>query len=103
MSIRQIARQFGHSRSTVRQALKYPEPHPQPRTRNRSAPLLGPFQALIDQILVDDQSAPPKQRHTAAQVFRRLRDEQGYPGGYAQVQRYVFKRRRRGEETFIPL
>ena len=79
------------------------EPDPVPSTRNRSAPKLGPFQAIIDQILVDDEDAPPKQRHTAAQVFRRLRDEHGYPGGYAQVQRYVRKHRPRHEETFIPL
>jgi transposase len=103
MSIRQIARQFGHSRSTVRHALNNAEPHPEPLTRNRSAPLLGPFQALIDQILADDRTAPPKQRHTAAQVFRRLRDEQGYRGGYAQVRRYVRTHRHRHQETFIPL
>jgi transposase len=103
MSIRQIARQFGHSRTTVRHALQHAEPHPEPLTRNRAAPLLGPFQALIDQILVDDQTAPPKQRHTAAQLFRRLRDEHGYRGGYAQVRRYVRTHRCRHQETFIPL
>src|SRR5438309_1882422 len=48
MSIRQIARQFGHSRTTVRHALGHAEPHPEPLTRNRSAPLLGPFQAIIE-------------------------------------------------------
>jgi transposase len=103
LTIRQIARQFGHSRRTVRHALAHADPHPEPLTRNRSAPRLGPFQAVIDQILADDETAPPKQRHTAAQVFRRIRDEQGYVGGYAQVQRYLRKHRRRHEETFIPL
>jgi transposase len=103
LTIRQIARQFGHSRKTVRHALVHADPHPEPPTRNRTAPKLGPFQAAIDQILVDDETAPPKQRHTAAQVFRRLRDERGYAGGYAQVQRYVRKHRRGHEETFIPL
>ena len=52
---------------------------------------------------VDDETAPPKQRHTAAQVFRRLRDEHDYRGGYAQVQRYLLKHRRGEQETFIPL
>jgi transposase len=103
MSIRQIARQFGHSRSTVRHALKNAEPHPELLTRNRSAPLLGPFHAIIEQILADDQTAPPKQRHTAAQVFRRLRDEHGYRGSYVQVRRYVRTHRHRHQETFIPL
>ena len=101
MSIRRIARDLGHTRITVRKALKNPEPAA--KVRDRPAPKLGPFQAAIDQILKDDESAPPKQRHTAAQVFRRLRDEHGYPGGYAQVQRHVRRHRRKGEETFIPL
>jgi transposase len=103
LSIRQIARQFGHSRRTVRHALVHADPHPEPLTRNRTAPKLGPFQDLIDQILSEDQTAPPKQRHTAAQLYRRLRDESNYDGGYAQVQRYLRKHRHRHEETFIPL
>jgi transposase len=100
-SIRQIAREVGLSRITVRKAFKHPAPVA--KVRDRPAPKLGPFQATIDQILADDQSAPPEQRHTAAQVFRRLRHEYGYPGGYAQVQRYVRRHRRRDRETFIPL
>jgi transposase len=100
-SIRQIAREFNLSRITIRRVLKNPEPTP--TTRNRPAPMLGPVRAIIDQILSDDETAPPKQRHTSAQVFRRLRDEHGYRGGYAQVRRYVFAHRRRHRETFIPL
>jgi transposase len=65
---------------------------------------LGPVESIIDQILHEDQEAPPKQRPTAAQVFRRLRDEYGYRGGYVQVRRDV-RTHRRGpqQETFIPL
>jgi transposase len=103
VSIRRIARQFGHSRRIVRHALSHAEPHPDPLTRNRSSPKLGPFYEVIDQILSDDETAPRKQRHTAAQICRRLHDEHGYCGGYAQVQRYVRKRRPRHKETFIPL
>ena len=102
-SIRQIARDYDLSRNTIRHVLKHPEPHPSPQTRNRAAKVLGPFQAIIDQILLDDEDAPPKQRHTAMQVFRRLRDEHGYPGCYGQVQRYLLKHQRRHQETFIPL
>ncbi len=102
-SIRQIARDYNLARTTIRHVLKHPEPNPTPQTRNRSAKVLGPFQAIIDQILVDDDDAPPKQRHTAMQAFRRLRDEHGYPGCYGQVQRYLLKHQRRHQETFIPL
>ncbi len=103
MSIRQIARTFHHTRRKIRQVLRESEPPPYTRTNDRPAPVLGPFHAAIDQILIDDETAPPKQRHTAAQMFRRLRDEQGYSGGYAQVQRYVRRKQGRHQETFIPL
>lgn len=103
MTIKRIAREFHHSRNTIRKILRNSEPNPIPEVRQRTAPVLGPFQSLIDQILADDEQAPPKQRHTAMQVFRRLRDEHGYLGGYAQVQRHRLKHRRRHRETFIPL
>jgi transposase len=103
MSIREIARTFHHSRSKIRQILEQSEPGPRCQTRNRPAPVLGPFETIIDQILADDRHAPPKQRHTAKQVFRRLRSEHGYTGCYGQVQRYLRSHRQRNRETFIPL
>ncbi len=103
MSIREIARRFRHSRRKVREILANPQPKPYTRTKARPAPMLGSFHAVIDGVLADDENAPPKQRHTAMQVFRRLRDEYGYAGGYDQVRRYVGKHRRDHRETFIPL
>src|SRR5262245_36598888 len=103
MSIRAIARTFGHSRVKVRQVLSQPQPSPYTRSRPPPAPVLGPFHAAIDAILADDEQAPPKQRHTAMQVFRRLQAEHGYQGGYDQVRRYVGRVRRDRRETFIPL
>ena len=75
MSIRRIARTFHHTRRKIRQILAGSEPRPYTRAHDRPAPVLGPFHPVIDRILIDDEAAPPKQRHTAAQVFRRLRDE----------------------------
>ena len=103
MSIRAIARTFGHSRCSVRNALREAEPKSYTLKAARAAPKLGLFHDLIDQILDDDEQAPPKQRHTAAQIFRRLCAEHGYLGGYDQVRRYVGRRRRRHRQTFIPL
>jgi transposase len=103
MSIRQVARRFGHSRRKVRQVLEESEPHPYTLQRDRPAPRLGPFKALIEQILAEDQQAPRKQQHTAAKLYRRLRDEHGYTGGYDQVRRYVGRMCRAQRETFIPL
>src|SRR3972149_2048840 len=103
MSIRGIARKFHHSRRKVRQVLQEPEPRPYTRQEEPFAPRLGPFRPIIRQILDDDQQAPRKQRHTAAKIYRRLRDEHGYAGGYDQVRRYVGRQRKKSQETFIPL
>lgn len=102
MSIRAIAKQYRRSRRKIREALQTPEPEPYTRTKSLAAPKLGAFVPVIDEILQADLSAPPKQRHTAAQLFRRLVKE-GYLGGYDQVRRYVGKHRIRERETFLPL
>jgi hypothetical protein len=94
MSIRRIARDLGHSRRKIRQVLGESQPIPYTRTRPPQAPVLGPFHSIIEQVLESDQQSQPKQRHTAMQIFRRLRDEHDYRGGYAQVQRYLVRHRR---------
>ena len=103
LGIRALARQFGCSRQSVRKALMHAEPPSFRTPPKRHAPKLGPFQAIIDQILDDDRKAPPKQRHYATHIHQRLVQEYGYQGGYDQVRRYVQARRQSGPETFIPL
>jgi transposase len=103
MSIREMARTFGHSRHKIRQILNEPQPRPYTRQKPPPAPVLGPFHRHIDAILAADEEAPRKQRHTAMQVFRRLVQERGYQGGYDQIRRYIGKKRRDRRETFIPL
>lgn len=94
LSIHEIARLFHHSRAKVRQILAHAEPQPYTRSKPPPAPVLGPFHAVIDAILDADEQAPPKQRHTAMQLYRRLRDEYAYPGSYPQVRRYVARHRK---------
>jgi transposase len=102
-SIRQIAKQFGVGRDTVRKALQHPEPASYTLSQPRPAPTFGPVREVVDAILAADENAPRKQRHTAAQIFRRLQAEHGYTGGYDQIRRYLQDRRRQHRETFIPL
>ena len=64
MSIRAIARTFHHSRRKVREVLTNPEPKPFTRVGEPLAAKLGGFHPIIQQILADDEQAPPKQRHT---------------------------------------
>ena len=104
MSIREIARRFHHSRWKIREVLRGAgQPESYRRRCRQSAPKWGPFHDLILQILTEDESAPPKQRHTAMRIFERLRDEHAYEGGYDAVRRFIKKHRTEKRETFIPL
>ena len=64
MTIRDIATTFHHSRRKVREILAEGQPRPSTRTKPTPAPVLGAFHSVIDAILVADETAPPKQRHT---------------------------------------
>ena len=109
LSIRELARRHGVGRPTVRQALSAAEPPPKKR-RVRSAPRLEPFKTAIDAMLVEDLTAPRKQRHTARRVFARLADEHGAVElSYSTVRNYVRERRveigaeaGRRQEVFVP-
>lgn len=104
MSIREIARQFHHSRSKVRAILHGGgEPVPYARRREQCFPKLGVVKHRLLEILAADESQPPKQRHTAMRLFERLREEHGYQGGYDTVRKFVKRHRQRQRETFIPL
>ena len=98
-SIRSIARRLGRAEKTVRKAVhsESGEPAGYTRTKPVGYPKLGPFVPIIDQILRDDESAPPKQRHHAKRIFQRLKSEHGYAGSYYPVRRYSDTARQRPE------
>jgi hypothetical protein len=62
---------------------------------------------FIDAILTADLSAPRKQRHTAARIYKRLQAERSdWLVGHSRVREYVsFRKRQLGmtkQEVFIP-
>jgi hypothetical protein len=73
MSIRQAAREFGLSRKTIRKMMQFSLPPGYARKKPVVRPKLGPWLGIIDQILVDDQTQPKKQRHTAKRIWDRLK------------------------------
>jgi transposase len=104
MSIREIARTFGHSRFKIRQVLAEAVPRPYTLRQPRVKRCLGEtFQRVIDEILETDRTAPKKQRHTAKRIFDRLKQEHRFAGGYDAVRRYVNSRRVPTPETFLPI
>ena len=103
LSGREIARQFGISRDSVRKMLTFSEPPGYRRTAPVRRPKLDPFTEQIDRWLLDDKGRHRKQRHTAKRVFDRLRDECGFTGGYTIVKDYIREQKRGGQEMFVPL
>ena len=96
VSIRELSRRFNVHRRDVRLALVSPLP-PARKTPARVAPKMGRWKPVVDGWLVDDRTAPRKQRHTARRVWQRLVDEHMADVSEGTVRRYVSEVRRRHE------
>lgn len=102
-SERGVAAEFGLARETVRKMLRYSVPPGYRRKQPARRPKLDEWTGVIDAMLEEDKGRPAKQRHTAKRIFDRLRQENGYRGGYTIVKDYVRASRARGQEMFVPL
>jgi transposase len=104
--IRQIARETGHSRNTIKKALKGEHSGYKPRT-HQPFPVLGSYLNVVDKWLEDDKQSPKKQRHTAVRVYNRLKEEHTYTGSETAVRQYVRSAKLRigvgARQAFIPL
>jgi len=72
--IKQIARETGHSRNTIKKVLRGEYSVYKPRDQ-QPYPVLGPYLKIINKWLEDDKERPKKQRHTAVRVYNRLIQE----------------------------
>ena len=102
ISKRELCRQEEISDKTLPQILTYAAPPGYRKRGERPRPKIGPYVDRIFRILVSDEGVPRKQRHTAQRIFERLRDEEGYTGGYTQVKESVRELRPRVGEVHIP-
>ncbi len=89
LSERAAARKFGISRETVRKMLRYSIPPGYSRQQPVRRPKLEVWIGIIEQILEEDRARPSKRRHSALQIWQRLRDEYAFPGCYTIVKDYV--------------
>ncbi len=93
LSVRALATRHKVHRRTVRQALESDAP-PERKPRRGVAWRLEPFKPAIDEMLIDDTTAPRKQRHTARRVLARLIEEHDAQElSYSTVRDYVRVRR----------
>jgi len=92
LSIRALAEKYGVHRRTVREAVASPIPPPRKNPPRRTL-VLDTVRELIDAMLVEDLSAPRKQRHTAQRIFTRLVEDHDAAVSYSYVAKYVHRRR----------
>ena len=102
-SIRKIARELHRSRKTVRKAISDSGPPVYKRRVPPPQPVIGPVKGIIDGYLMEDQTVPKKQRHTARRIYQRLVDEHNFQGSEPAVRRYLRAIRGKKREVFIPL
>ena len=102
LSKRQACRKYQLHWDTLQKILRHSEPPGYRKRASREKPVLGPFVAMIHEILEADRKAPKKQRHTAKRIFERL-CEAGYQGGQTVVQEEVRRWKQRSAEVFMPL
>ena len=99
-SMREVARSQGHSWRTVKKAIVDASPSVYRLKEPRACPVVGPYVALIEEMLVSDRLRPKKQRHTSRRIWRRLVEEHGFRGEESSVCRYVRRwKREHGDES----
>lgn len=103
-SIRQIARELKHSRVTIEKAIDKAESPGYKLTAGRSAPVLGAYKAMIEELLVENKKLPRKQRYTAHKIFKAIQAK-GYPGAESTVRGYIsaWRGEHKRPATFLPL
>lgn len=108
LSLRERSRRTGHSFQTV-QKYAYRENwrvEKLPDLKAKHYPSLEKYIPSIDEWMELDRKLPQKQRHTATRIYHRLVEEQGYPGSYSSVKRYVRKKKfvlKLAAEGYLPL
>jgi transposase len=88
VSIRQVVRETGISRKTVRKMLDYPLPQPY-RPRKPTYPKLGPHTASVRRMLYENATLPKASRLSVKAIYERIRDEEAYCGSYGAVKDFV--------------
>ncbi|AQS60345.1 IS21 family transposase [Desulforamulus ferrireducens] len=108
-SIRQISRETGLARQTIRKILygSVEEVTRYKRKVSPPAPLKEQFLPIIREWIVENLNAPPKQRYTASRIFERLQEEKGFTGCDSTVRGWVREIKQQlnieRAETYVPL
>src|SRR5437879_13831997 len=87
-TLRQIAREEGYSRVTIQKAISDASPRTYTMTQPRPAIVLGPYQLRVEELLLENEQLPRKQRYTSHKIFALLQAER-YTGSDALNRQYI--------------
>lgn len=100
--IRQLSRETGIHRQTLRKIRDNSEPPGYQRSKDVKKTKIGPYLNEIRDIVESDKQMPKKQRHTAKKIWQVLRSR-GFDGGYTIVKDAVREIKKTSKEVFMPL
>lgn len=100
-SQRQIAKEEGISRKTVKKVVEAKEDK---RSKRQGSSVYEPYRARVEELLEENAGLPTKQRYTVRKVYEIIQEE-GYSGCESRVRQEVgkWKKRRNPQEVYIPL
>jgi len=101
-SLRQLERDTGIHRQTLRKIRDNSQPPGYQRAKPIAKSKMGPYLGRIKDIIASDRQMPRKQRHTAKRIWELLQSE-GFTGGYTIVKDAVREIKKTSQEVFMPL
>jgi transposase len=102
VSLRQLERETGIHRQTLRKIRDHSQPPGYQRTKPREKTKIGPYRDRIQALLKSDQEGHKKQYYTAKKIWETLQSE-GFAGGYTIVKDAVRQIKKTSKEVFMPL
>jgi transposase len=102
VSLRQLERDTGLHRQTLRKIRDNSQPLGYRRTKPINKPKISPYLDRIKAIIEADKKIHKKQRHTAKKIFETLQSE-GFTGGYTIVKDAIRQIKKTSKEVFMPL
>jgi transposase len=103
-SIRQVSRETGISRNTIKKYLQDSSPPEYKRSKPPVLHTLAPYKDQLEQWYKQDLLLPVRERRTGFKLYEQL-IPQGYKGAYCTVARYLKKIRatKSSSSAFVPL
>ncbi len=103
-SMRQIEREYHHSRHTIKKMLASAEAGSYKLKEERAAPVLGAYKKRIAELLEENEKLRGKHRLTGQRIYKLIWKE-GYRGSVSGVQVYLWQLRKGKKQVkvYIPL